>query len=146
MVRDPAAWAASIVTFKASARLRNLIDYIPLAKPYPTPRPAGWRAMNAYERALWRWNWCNGRIGELQALSDAYALVRYEDLFSPDERLRTNALHVIGTTLGLQEPLKAGAEIIKMRVNPSPAQTPPADMESARRICGKLASAYGYDY
>jgi hypothetical protein len=146
MVRDPASWAASITTFKASNRFRGVIDHIPFAKPYPAPRPRGWRDLDAYERALWRWNWCNRRVGDLSPLAEAYAVVRYEDLFSATDEARARALSTIAATLGLPGQLEFRPGDMDVRANASDGDGPGMDREAARRICGELARGYGYDY
>lgn len=146
VVRDPAEWAGSITSFKASSRFRRVIDYIPFAKPYPAPRPEGWRAMDEYERALWRWNWCNARIAMLRDACDAYLLVRYEDLFSPDEATRLETLRIIGETLALPGPLVASAAEMDLRANAFNDSSRRFDRKAAQRICGQLARTYGYDY
>ncbi|MBS7670773.1 hypothetical protein [Croceicoccus gelatinilyticus] len=84
MVREPGDWAISISDFKASARFRDVINHVPFAKPYPSPRPPGWGNRPEIERALWRWHWCNSRIEDLKPHCEAYSLVRYEDVFSTD--------------------------------------------------------------
>jgi len=146
VVRDPTDWAGSISSFKASNRFRKLIDPVPFAKPYPAPRPKGWGGMGEYERALWRWNWCNTRIAMLRDACEAYALVRYEDLFSPDEATRLDVLRVIGETLALPRPLIADATDTALRENAFSAPNRILDREAARRISGDLAREYGYDY
>jgi hypothetical protein len=146
MVRDPATWAASIATFKASVRFRRFIDKIPFAKPYPVPRPQGWRSLTEYERALWRWNWCNGRIGQLRPIADAYALVRYEDLFAPEPATRLAALETIMTTLELPGQLAGVRSDMGIRANASGGDGQDVNRPAAKRICGELARVYGYDY
>jgi hypothetical protein len=146
MVRDPASWAVSISTFKASTRFRRLIDYVPFAKPYPAPRPKGWGALGEYERALWRWRWCNERISSLHSTATAYSLVRYEDLFSGKAELETEALGKIAQTLGLPGDLVATDDAMSARANPSKGSGPDIDLSATRRICGDLARTYGYAY
>jgi hypothetical protein len=146
MVRDPASWAVSISTFKASTRFRALIDHVPFAKPYPTPRPRGWGALSEYERALHRWRWCNERISGLRSTATAYSLVRYEDLFSGKSELETEALGKIAQTLGLPADLVATDDAMSSRANPSEGPGPDIDLSAAHRICGDLARTYGYAY
>jgi hypothetical protein len=146
MVRDPATWAVSMATFKARTQFRHVIDYIPFAKPYPVPRPEGWRGLGEYERALWRWNWCNERINQLRPIADAYALVRYENLFASEPEARIAALETIGTTLDLPGRLADVRADMADRANPSPGKGHNIDRPTAKRICGQLARDYGYDY
>jgi len=146
MVRDPATWAVSITTFKASTRFRHGIKYVPFAKPYPVPRPEGWQRLNEYERSLWRWNWCNERIGQLEANSEAYALVRYEDLFAPNSSVRSAAFETLVTTLDLPGQLEPAPDELRVRANAWDGDGLGIDRQSAARICGKLARAYGYAY
>ncbi|WP_193366835.1 hypothetical protein [Pelagibius marinus] len=146
VVRDPASWARSIATFKASDRYRAVIDWLPFARPYPSPRPAGWRACSDYERALWRWNWCNQRIHNLRAQTTSFALVRYEDLFSQDEAVRAVAFQAISDCLDLPGLLEAGPADLNNKENPYAWVGQPGDRQAAGRICGVLARQCGYDY
>jgi hypothetical protein len=146
MVRDPATWAVSIVSHKASSRYRGIIDYVPFGKPYPVPRPAGWRRLGTYTRALWRWNWCNQRISELQHASDGYCIVRYEDLFADDTEIRNTVLQKIGCTLLLPAALKESDAPMHERANASSGNAEGIDRTAAQRICGEMARRYGYDY
>jgi hypothetical protein len=146
MVRDPATWAVSMTSHKATAPFRALIDYVPFAKPDPVPRPANWSSFNEYERALWRWNWCNSRIEAVRGDSTAYAMIRYEDLFGLDEVLRQEALATIGGALDLPARVHADRRQISIRANPSVRPGPSIDREAARRVCGELARSFGYDY
>lgn len=146
MVRDPASWAVSISTFKASTRFRGIIDHVPFVKPYPAPRPEGWGGLGEYERALWRWRWCNERISSLRATATAYSLVRYEDLFSGNAELEAEALGKIVETLRLPGDLMASDAAMSSRANPSEGPGPDIDLAAARRICGDLARTYGYAY
>ena len=146
MVRDPATWARSMTRHKATARFRPIIDHVPFAKFNPAPRPTGWNRLNEYERALWRWNWCNSRIQALQAQSDVYARVRYEDLFADDERRAATTLDLIRATLSLPATLQATRDDMSVRANPSTRDGPEIDRAAAARICGPLARSYGYDY
>ena len=146
MVRDPASWAISIATFRASTRFRGIIDHVPFAKPYPSPRPEGWPNLSEFERALWRWRWCNERISSLEPVAEAYALVRYEDLFSADGPVQEAALSTIVETLDLPGKLVATADTMSMRANPSEGPGPDADTQATHRICGDLARTYGYAF
>lgn len=146
IVRDPATWAASITTHKASMRFRPFIDYVPFARPNPSPRPPGWRQLGEYERALWRWTWCNDRIGQLRSECEAYAFVRYEDLFTNGYSSRSEALEKIGTTLALPGTLEADCDEFRIRENASAASTTNVNQQAAAEICGRLARSYGYEY
>lgn len=146
MVRDPATWAVSIIAHKASERFREIIDYVPFGKPYPVPRPTGWNKLESYERALWRWNWCNSRIGELQSVSEAFAVVRYEDLFAQERELRAAALHSIVKTLDLPDSTSVNGDGMGDRANASSSEGVELDRSTPSRICGALARTYGYDY
>ncbi len=146
MVRDPASWAQSLVSFKASTRFRPMIDYVPFAKPYPSPRPEGWGRLSEYERALWRWNWCNERIEAIRAECSAYAVVRYEDLFSDKPGDTETTLERICSTLGLPVPGDIGTDDMNQRINAKPPADVDQDKTAAKRICGSLARGYGYAY
>lgn len=146
MVRDPATWALSISSFKASASFRAAIDYIPFAKPYPSPRPEGWRHLSEYQRALWRWRWCNERIAGIRDVCESYAVVRYEDLFGEDTFVAKAAIETICKNLDLPVPEQVDWETMRKRVNPGPDSTIVVDSRAAARICGSLAAVYGYEY
>lgn len=146
MVRDPVTWASSILSFKASASFRSAIDYIPFAKPYPSPRPDGWRHLPEYQRALWRWRWCNERIAGIRDACEAYAIVRYEDLFGEDSTAAKAAIDTICSTLDLPMPVRVDLEMKRKRLNPGPDSSINVDLKATARICGSLAAAYGYEY
>lgn len=146
MVRDPADWSLSMTSFKASKAFRPFIDLVPFAKPYPSPRPADWTALDAYEKGLWRWNWCNSRIAALRPLCAAYVVVRYEDLFSGDEDRARDELRRIRTALALADPGPLDLSDMRRKVNPRPETGLSADREAAARICGALARDHGYAY
>ena len=146
LVRDPASWATSIATFKASTRFRHLIDAIPFAKPFPSPRPPGWSKFSDYERALWRWNWCNSRISALQPMAEAYGIIRFEDLVSTNHAIREAALDKIAGTLALPGKLRLPADERMLPTNPSSAVETAPDYAAAKRISGQMARRYGYDY
>ena len=145
MVRSPGDWAKSIMTFKASDRYRALVDWVPFAKPYPAPRPAGWSGLSEFEKALHRWTWCNARIRALQSEADRYAVVRSEDVFSGDENRRDRAVQSIFETLGLDPPNRIDPEFMNQKVNPAPASKEWQDTGAIRRICGELAETLGYN-
>lgn len=146
MVRRPSAWAQSITAFGASVRFRAIIDYVPFAKPYPNPRPAGWRRMPEAERALWRWRACNERILSLRSNCAAYGLIRYEDLFSRDPQTSTDAFSQL---MRLMPGGSAGAACslnMLERHNPAPqVSIPEPAPELVRTICGDLAGRLGYE-
>ncbi|MTI05381.1 hypothetical protein E1180_07615 [Roseibium denhamense] len=146
MVRDPATWAHSISSFKASSTFRPIIDLVPFAKPYPTPRPRNWSKLSDYERALWRWNWCNNRILELRDQCTAFTIVRYEDLFNADANKTVSALNGICNTLALSPPDQFDLDSLAKRLNPKPDKGLVADPLAASRICGELAREFGYAY
>ncbi|MCB1380423.1 MAG: hypothetical protein KDK89_18950 [Alphaproteobacteria bacterium] len=144
MVREPSSWAVSMTAFKASTRFRHVIDYVPFAKPYPAPRPAGWSRMPEIERALWRWHWCNSRIMALKDATPHYCLVRYEDLFRGDAADRNAILASVVETLGLDCRGPFEAAPFAERANPAPNIVAPPSPDAVRRICGSLASNLGY--
>jgi hypothetical protein len=146
VVRDPADWARSITSFKASTRFKGVIDYLPFTKPYPSPRPTGWRQMSGYEKALWRWNWCNANIDALHNRCASFSVVRYEDLFSMDETVRNRQFDAIGTTLDLPGKISATDDEIMSRENAFASTNLFVDSDAASRICGEMARKYGYDY
>ncbi len=144
MVREPASWAASMLGFKASASFRCVIDFIPFATPYPSPRPDGWRNASFAEKVLWRWQWCNSQILKLKDLTPHYCLIRYEDLFADPAR-RAEALRTILATLGLGFEVNAGNAAFSERHNPAASEAVPPDRATVKRICGDLAQKLGYD-
>ncbi len=144
MVREPADWAASMTTFRASSKFRHVIDFIPFAKPYPSPRPDGWARMDELERALWRWKWCNSRIGALEAHCEAYALLRYEDIFSTTFEVAERSIGLMSETLGLPKPLSIAPSQLQVRANPSTGRIAKPSRETTARVCGDLAQKYGY--
>lgn len=146
MVRDPRTWTPSILSFKASGIRRHVIDLIPFAKPYPSPRPPGWRSLSETERALWRWRFCNEQILQLRPACAQYTLVRYEDLFSADRALQERTL----TTLLAGLDLDAGGDLAwfqtNQRINASPRAAhdlAPAEPQ-VQAICGPLLEDFGY--
>ncbi len=145
LVRHPASWVRSIRTFRASTRFRNVIDHVPFANPYPSPRPPGWWRANRVERALHRWVYCNEQILSLQPVADAYALVRYEDLFGGPSVARTQAVSQLFGVIGLDPPADEGVLFERERANPSPRssaiEVPDKDV---KRVCGSLTTALGY--
>ncbi|MEO0751513.1 MAG: hypothetical protein AAFY25_06885 [Pseudomonadota bacterium] len=145
MVRAPGDWAQSMTTFKASSRYRHVIDYVPFAKPFPSPRPAGWRALSPFEKSLHRWSWCNTRIADLAPHAQAYALVRSEDLFTGSAPLRAAALTQITEVLDLDLPADLPADTFTQKVNPAPPGTDLRDPLTERAICGAVAARFGYD-
>lgn len=144
LVREPGDWAASMSSFKASTRFRGVIDYIPFAKPYPSPRPSGWRNMPDIERALWRWRWCNSRIGDLESQCTKYVRVRYEDIFSSDPHSVERVLRSISASLDLPDALKFDPNDLLIRANPSDRGVKRPEKAIVDDICGDLASQYGY--
>lgn len=147
LVREPASWAQSIVNFKARGWRRGIIDYVPFTKPYPWPRPAGWNGMTEFEKALWRWRFCNESILQLRPSCDRYVHLRYEDLFSRDEEAQRHAVGRLLRALGLpddddlewlrpEERLNASE-----RKDVSPITLPSDRVES---ICGDLMTEFGY--
>lgn len=145
MVREPGSWARSICTFKASERFRGVVDYVPFSKPYPAPRPAGWGRLSAFEKALWRWNWCNERILAIRDKAAGYAVVRYEDMFSDDLATRQTALTTVFETLDLALPAGIDWEAMKTRLNPAPPGEMEIDRAAVAAISGPLAAALGYE-
>ena len=144
MVREPGDWAISITNFKASTRFREVIDHIPFAKPYPSPRPQGWAEFTEIERALWRWQWCNSRIENLRPHCEDYAIVRYEDLFSTDPEVVRQTVDLVSRALNLREPLRLATADLSQRANPSQGENRRPDQGEIDRICGELATKYGY--
>ena len=143
MVRDPASWAVSMTAFKASTKFRHVIDYVPFAKPYPSPRPKGWSRLPEIEKALWRWTWCNSRIMKLKALTPHYCVVRYEDLFASGGA-RSAILSDVVKTLDLDYAGTFDAAPFSERRNPAPGTVAPPSPEAVARICGPLAKGLGY--
>ena len=146
MVRQPATWAQSITAFGASARYRAVIDFIPFAKPYPHPRPQGWSGMSETERALWRWRVCNERILALRSQCAAYALVRYEDVFSNDADRRAESLAEVLRLMPVRPTSRTASIDMSERHNPAPnARVAAVAPDIVRVVCGELAGQFGYD-
>ncbi|MBX7539667.1 hypothetical protein [Qipengyuania sphaerica] len=144
MVREPGDWATSITNFKASTRFRDVIDHVPFAKPYPSPRPEGWSAMPEIERALWRWQWCNSNIAKIAPRCEAYSLVRYEHLFSSDHATVRHTVDTVSRTLGMARPLTLDPADLDRRANPSQGDQARPAQDVIDRICGPQAARYGY--
>lgn len=146
VVRDPADWARSIHAFKASTRYRQIIDFVPFSKPFPSPRPARWQNLSGYEKALWRWNWCNDKIASIADRCATFTVIRYEDLFSSDIDICRQQLETVVTTLDLPGSIVVSDAEIHRRENAFNSLSVVADRDAARRICREPARAYGYDY
>ncbi|WP_299191561.1 hypothetical protein [uncultured Litoreibacter sp.] len=145
ITREPAGWARSMTVFKASTKFRWFIDYVPFAKPYPSPRPDGWAGWSFYERNLARWAWCNTRIAELEGKAQAYVHIRYEDLFSDDLVTKEAAVMALFDTLGLERPSQIDWSLFETRANPAPPSGAEFDKAAAPRICGDAARRFDYD-
>ena len=145
IVRHPSDWARSITTFKASARLRRLIDYVPFSKPYPSPRPDNWRQLDDYERALWRWTSCNTQIEALKGKATHYECIRYEDIFSEEPKLRMDALKTLYKVFKLEHMPELDHPIFASRLNPTPHSSDAQNHVAEMEICGPLAKSYGYE-
>lgn len=144
LVRHPADWSRSITSFKASTKLRAVIDYIPFAKPYPAPRPTGWGQLGSYEKGLWRWRWCNSNILALKDTAEKYVLVRYEDLFSDDKAVQMEAIHKVFDVFDLSPSAAISESVLRERVNPSPKTVFSENAKAEKEICGALAEEFGY--
>ena len=145
MVREPQSWAQSMTVFKASTRFRHVIDYIPFAKPFPSPRPEGWSKLDHYERNLHRWVWCNTRILALKDQAQAFATIRYEDVFRAGDDERAEALQRMLDTLGLNPEGPVDWDKFARPSNPAPQSNQSFDPDAANRIAGDLARKMGYD-
>ncbi|MBW6419292.1 hypothetical protein [Celeribacter sp. PS-C1] len=145
MIRSPGAWSQSMTTFKASARYRNVIDYIPFAKPFPVPRPEGWAQLTPFAKNLHRWNWCNERIAALEAVAESYIRVRCEDLFSSNPEISRHTTSQIFDTLDISLTHEISAEEFRHRVNIAPKGDDLRDRRLEQAICGKTAADLGYD-
>lgn len=145
VVREPGGWAQSMTTFKASNRFRHVIDYVPFAKPFPAPRPAGWRGLSPFAKNLHRWVWCNRRIATLASKAEAYALVRSEDVFSSEAAERDAAMARVFDVLQLEPPVNIDPAEFGQRINPAPAGANLRDTAAERAICGAAAAVFGYD-
>lgn len=144
LVRHPADWSRSITSFKASTKLRAVVDYIPFAKPYPAPRPDGWSKLGNYEKGLWRWRWCNSNILTLKDIADKYVLVRYEDLFSDDKAVQMEAIQKVFDVFDLPLPKDIPESVLRERVNPSPKEISSQNARAEVEICGELARKFNY--
>lgn len=145
ITRDPESWARSMTVFKASKKLRWIIDVIPFAKPYPSPRPKGWSRWSYYERNLARWVWCNDRIRQLRDEAEAYVHLRYEDLFGDDQEVREHAVREVFNTLGLACPEKIDWALFDKKANPAPPSKIAFKASQAHSFWRPLARELGYD-
>ena len=144
LVREPHSWVESIRRFRASGFRRHVIDFVPLATPFPAPRPPGFFWATEATRALWRWRYCNEQILELGQKIQHFATIRYEDLFSTDPPTRGVALEAILRTLELPSDDLTWFDTREIR-NPAPARPPIAiDAEPLQEICGPLLMRLGY--
>lgn len=144
IVRDPCDWAQSMTVFKASSKFRGVIDYVPFAKPFPSPRPTGWRQLNEFDKNLWRWVWCNERILALKDYSDHFVTIRYEELFHADTANRLSAVQKIFGTLGISPPKQIDDARFKRRINPAPQTSVQFDLHAVEQITAPLAERLGY--
>ena len=144
LVRHPETWAQSMTVFKASSRFRDVIDYVPYSKPYPSPRPESWSKLPEGEKALWRWVWCNTRLGKLEESVTSYCVVRFEDLLGDDPQKRQAASADFSSTLSLDQSLPEDFGRISTGRNPRPDGDIEIGSETVRRICSELARKYQY--
>ena len=145
MVREPGSWARSMTVFKASTKFRGVIDFVPFAKPFPSPRPEGWGRLDHYEKNLHRWVWCNQRILALADHAEAFATIKYETVFRGTDSDRKAAFQTLIDTLGLKPDASADWDKFARPANPAPPTTEEFDPEAAPRIAGELARKLGYD-
>ena len=144
IVREPVSWASSMTVFKASTKYRGIIDFIPFAKPFPAPRPAGWQALSQFEKNLHRWVWCNQRILDLADHAESFVSIRYEDLFSDQDQKRITAVGKVFDGLGLASPATIDWELFDTRVNPAPKSEISFNQEATLEITAPLATRLGY--
>ncbi len=147
LVRDPLSWAQSVMAFRASSSFRWLIDYLPLAKSYPYPRPAGWSGLGELERTLWRWRISNEQIAALRPHCQNYAIIRFEDLFGADSERRAAARGELLRRLPVKGNGASAQLDFSHRANASPERParPSVSEEQVRAICGPLMATFGYD-
>lgn len=145
MIREPLSWVKSITAFRASRFVRPFYPLIPFSTPFPSPRPAGWQRLSHIERQLWRWRFCNEQIIAQKSHFSRYALVRYEDLFSDEEKTRLESLKRICETLQIPMDSIDPSRAFGDRKNPSPPRPlVSVEKETVGHICGELASQLGY--
>jgi hypothetical protein len=149
LIRDPISWATSIVHFKAAGWRKLVIDYTPLAKPYPYPYPSGWQKLGEFERALWRWRYCNENILRLQSACQHYVRIRYEDLFTENLDQQAEALGLLLDGLDLDSHGDLAWLQAQQRINASRQDTalvPATSSSHVHSICGDLMSQFGYTH
>lgn len=147
VVRDPRSWATSIASFKASGWRRHFIDSTPFAKPFPTPRPAGWFRLTEVERELYRWTYCNEQIMSLAPKVAQYTCMRYEDLFSADPVTRGDTFSGLLGGLGINPRHAPAVPEINVRLNSSKRDGEAAPLLTSARVekvCGPLMRLWGY--
>jgi hypothetical protein len=148
LVRHPVSWADSIIRFGASGWRKHVIDIVPFAKPYPPKRPADWHRLDDFEKALWRWRYCNEQILKLKDPAAAFTTVRYENLFAADTAVRSNALSALLGGLGLESAGPYDWFDIDIRANSSGTGSQEGSAvarEKIEAICGALMRKFGYD-
>ncbi|TNE89609.1 MAG: hypothetical protein EP330_10585 [Deltaproteobacteria bacterium] len=145
LTRHPRSWTQSIRTFKASSRFRPVIDFLPLANPYPTPRPEGWLGTDQVHKALWRWRYGNEQILALAPNAERYLHLRYEDLFAEDVGQRDATLAKLLDFLELPPCDDPAPLYASGRANPAPpGARVEVPEESIAAICGSLMAQLGY--
>ncbi|MEQ8789574.1 MAG: hypothetical protein RIC55_24985 [Pirellulaceae bacterium] len=150
LVRHAESWAQSILKFKASGFRRHVIDYLPMATPFPSPRPSGWRRLPASAKALWRWRHCNEQIAALATRCDHYTRLRFEDLMSDDDQACRAAATAFLTGLDIPDlgpsDLDAWRRLVsRPKQNAAPdGEMPHIDAPLVQQICGDLLAQYGY--
>jgi hypothetical protein len=145
VTREPDSWARSMTVFKASAKFRWFIDYVPFAKPFPAPRPQGWARWSGYERNLARWVWCNQRICSLKGQAESYTHIRYEDLFAADQAVRQCAVDKVFDGLGLDRPAAIDWSLFATKANPAPVSTRRFAPKVSTEFLKPLARDLGYE-
>jgi len=149
IIREPVSWATSIINFKAAGWRKFIIDYLPLAKPYPFPHPSGWQTMSEFERALWRWRYCNENILRLQPACKHYVRIRYEDLFTENRDQQAETLGLLLDGLDLNPCGDLSWLQAQQRINASRQDIAFASATTSphvHSICGDLMSQFGYTH
>lgn len=151
MVRHPFGWIESMATFKAYGWRRRLVEHIPFA--LTRHRAADrWGDLSDLERWAWRWRLAVETNGAACAAARTTALVRYEDLFSPDIAVRQKTLDTILGIVAPGQHVDAARIAWDNSVNPAPTRSEagaaswPSDIRRrVADIVGPLARAHGYD-
>jgi len=155
VVRDPRTYVPSALgwgAYRLGGRPLNVVPFRRLAPPQFHPRslPArvAWARQNQFQRLCWAWAAMNRTMREQGAGSDRVHVVRFEDLFGPEDGERS--LGRLCALAGLEPQPQQVAELKRRRLNAGPggggwAEWGRAERQWLRVTCTDEAARYGYD-